>query len=84
MPMYNLLCENCKLDEDTFATYDEFIAHSSSECPIECPKCKELKAFYSLTHLKENLNTNYKDVMNFYGPSVQEQWYRGFEGLGKR
>lgn len=84
MPMYNLLCENCKLDEDTFATYEEFTSHNSQEHPIDCPKCKEKRAYYSLTHLKENLKPEYKDVMNFYSPSVSEQWYRGMEGLGRR
>lgn len=84
MPMYNLLCENCKLDEDTFATYDEFIAHNTSKTSIKCPKCGKKKAYYSLTHLKENLNPEYKDVLNFYSASTQEQWYRGFEGLGRR
>ena len=84
MPMYNLLCEDCNLDTETFTTYSDFCSHNTKETAVECPKCKEKKAYYSLTHLKENLKPDYKDVMNFYSPSTQERWYRGFEGLGRR
>ena len=84
MPMYNILCEDCQLDKDEFATYSEFCEHNNKETAIICPKCGNKTAFYSLTHLKSNLIPVYKDVMNFYSPSTQERWYRGFEGLSKR
>lgn len=83
MPMYNVLCPECGLDTEKLISFDEFKLHSDRECPVECPNCKQETAFYSLTHLKENLTYKSDNVMNFYSPSTQERWYRGMEGLGK-
>ena len=84
MPSYNMLCPECGLDKDDFTTYENFIEHNSSDTAIPCPKCGKTSAFYSLTHLPQNLKLVEGDVLNFYGPCQQEQWFRGFEGLGRR
>ena len=84
MPTYNLICTHCRLDKEEFATYTEFLEHNSSSTAVVCPKCGKKTAFYSLSHLKENLKMSEKDVMNFYSPGEQEKWFRGFEDLGKR
>lgn len=84
MPAYNLLCPECGLDKDEFVSYAEFTAHDRVELAILCPKCGKHTAFYSLTHLKQNLRLQESDVLNFYGPCEQEKWFRGFGDLGKR
>lgn len=84
MPVYNMLCPKCGMDKEEFVPYDTFITHNSSELPVECPCCKEHTAFYSLTHLKENLKWRSDNVLNYYAPGEQEKWFRGFEDLGRR
>lgn len=82
--MYNLLCPSCGLDKDILTTYETYLQHNTAETAILCPHCSNTTAFYSLTHLKENLRFIDKEVLNFYGPGTQERWYRGFNDLGKR
>ena len=84
MPMYNLLCPNCRLDREEFVSYQTYCEHNSEETGIECPICKELKAFYSLSRLPENLKPKFVDVLNFYETCTTEKWYRGFNDLGRR
>jgi DNA-directed RNA polymerase subunit M/transcription elongation factor TFIIS len=84
MPAYNMLCPECGMDKDEFVPYTTFCEHNTRETAITCPKCGKETAFYSLTHLKENLRLQESDILNFYGPGEQEKWFRNLEGLGKR
>lgn len=84
MPMYNVLCPECGHDKEEFTTYENFCEHNSSEHPITCPNCGKETAFYSLTHLKENLHQKWGDVLNFFGSTEQEKWFRGMNDLGRR
>ena len=84
MPAYNILCNECKMDADAFVPYDTFCNHADEEHAITCPVCGKKSAFYSLSHLKENLKPVYNDVLNFYESGTQEKWMRGLGSLGKR
>lgn len=84
MPVYNRLCPACHTETEVVVSYDAFVEHSSTETAITCPCCGQPTAFYSLSHLKENLQLKEDNVLNFYGPGEQEKWFRSFGDLGRR